>query len=187
MRRYGAHIAIALALLVESGACLAQPATPPLPAPQQASASVGHSAVKGVTLKVINGLAAMAVFTTGTGSLAAGSILSAAVAASSYTVFVVNDYLWDRYFPNTNLAANNQSFSPFWSLSRNTAKFVTFKPAVMTADWSVIYLYTGSWFSTFTLGPAYSILSPLTFYANNVAWDWYDWYSSAPGTAQPVR
>jgi hypothetical protein len=177
MTRRGAATAIAFALLVQTGGgALAQPA--PAPAPQEVSASVGHSAMKGVSLKIINGLAAMAVFTTGTGSLAAGSILSAAVAASSFSVFVINDYLWDKYLPNTNLAANKVSFSPTWSLERNTAKFLTFKPAVVAADWTVIYLYTGSWLSTFTLGPAYSILSPLTFYANNVAWDWYDWYGS---------
>ena len=182
--------AAALALLVQSNVvCLAQPAGPPasVAQPQQAAASLGHSTMKGLTLKVINGLAAMAVFTTGTGSLVAGSVLSAAVAASSFAVFVINDYLWDKYFPNTNLAANNQSFSPFWSLSRNTAKYLTFKPTVVTADWTVIYLYTGSWAATLTMGPAYSILSPLTFYTNNVAWDWYDWYSGAASTAPPAR
>jgi uncharacterized membrane protein len=183
-------IAIALALFVQSSAvCLAQPTGSPATAvpAQQASASLGHAAAKGLTLKVINGLAAMAVFTAGTGSVVAGGVLSGAVAVSSFTVFVINDYLWDKYLPNTNLGANNESFSPFWSLSRNTAKFLTFKPAVVTADWTVIYLFTGSWASTLTLGPAYSILSPLTFYANNVAWDWYDWYSSAAGPAQPAR
>jgi hypothetical protein len=51
----------------------------------------------------------------------------------------------------------------------------------------MIYLYTGSLASTLTMGSAYSILSPLTFYANNVAWDWLDWYSTGgqPQAAQP--
>jgi uncharacterized membrane protein len=143
-----------------------------------ASGTLGHAVAKGVTLKVINGVVALTVFGTGTGSLVTGGVLAAAVAASSFTVFVANDYIWDQVFPNTNLAANNQSFNGIWSVGRNTAKFLTFKPAVVAVDWSVIYLYTGSLASTLTMGPAYSILSPLTFYANNVVWDWYDWWST---------
>jgi uncharacterized membrane protein len=161
---------------------LAQTATGSSAPASAASGTLGHAAAKGVTLKVINGMVALTVFGTGTGSLVAGGVLAAAVAASSFTVFVANDYIWDRFFPNTNLAANNQSFSPVWSVGRNTAKFLTFKPAVVAVDWSVIYLYTGSLASTLTMGPAFSILSPLTFYANNVAWDWYDWWNT-PATA----
>jgi uncharacterized membrane protein len=159
---------------------LAQTATGSAAPELAASNTIGHAAAKGVTLKVINGVAGLAVFSTGTGSLVAGGVLAAAVAASSFTVFVANDYIWDRFFPNTNLAANNQSFNAVWSVGRNTAKFLTFKPAVVAVDWSVIYLYTGSLASTLTMGPAYSILAPLTFYANNVAWDWYDWWSTPP-------
>jgi uncharacterized membrane protein len=161
-------------------------ATSSAPIQQQASASLGHAAAKGVSLKIINGVVGMAVFTTGTGSLAAGSVLAASVAATSFSVFVINDYIWDHYFPNTNIAANNESFNAAWSIGRNTAKFLTFKPAVMVADWSAIYLYTGSMASTLTMGPAYSLLSPVTFYANNVAWDWYDWWSTpAPAKHTP--
>ena len=181
-----------LILATNCGPVLAQTAPPPAASdtaaePQAASASLGHAALKGVTLKLINGVAAMAVFSTGTGSLVAGGALATVVAITSYTVFVVNDYVWDHYFPNTNVAANNESFNPLLSLGRNTAKFLTFKPAVVTADWTMIYLYTGSLASTLTMGSAYSILSPLTFYANNVAWDWLDWYSTGgqPQAAQP--
>lgn len=152
---------------------------------QAAPASFGHAAAKGVTLKALNGLLAMAVFTTGTGSLAAGSVLSTAVVATSYAVFVANDYLWDRFYPNTNVAANGMSFNTVGSLGRNTLKFLTFKPAVVAADWSVIYLYTGSLGSMLTMGPAYSLLAPATFYANNVGWDWYDWWSTS-GQAGPA-
>ena len=99
-----------------------------------------------------------------------------------------NDYLWDRFYPNTNVAANGDSFSTISSLGRNTAKFLTFKPAVVAADWTVIYLYTGSLGSMLTMGPAYSLLAPATFYANNVAWDWYDWWgTSSTEAVSPAR
>ena len=189
MSRY-TPIAIALVLLVQSPIATSAQTAPPAkadPAPIAASASLGHAAMKGVTLKIINGVVALGIFSAGTGSAVGGGVLAAAVALSSFTVFTVNDYLWDKLFPNTNVAANNQSFSTFWSLSRNTAKFLTFKPAVVTVDWSVIYLYTGSMASTFTMGPAYSILSPLTFYANNMLWDWYDWRNTPLGATQPAR
>ena len=175
--RLPAALLLALAWPVSS---LAQTATGS-PAPVlEASHTIGHAVAKGLTLKVINGTVALAVFGAGTGSLVAGGVLAAAVGASSFAVFVANDYIWDRFFPNTNVAANNQSFDTLWSVGRNTAKYLTFKPTVVAVDWSVIYLYTGSWASTLTMGPAYSILSPMTFYANNILWDWYDWANTPP-------
>jgi uncharacterized membrane protein len=182
-------MAIAFALIVQlpvAGWAQTAPGPATTAPPVAAQASLGHAALKGLTLKVINGAVALGIFATGTGTIVGGSVLAAAVALSSFTVFTINDYVWDTYFPNTNLAANNQSFSTFGSLSRNTAKFLTFKPAVVAVDWSVIYLYTGSMASMFTMGPAYSILSPLTFYANNTLWDWYDWRNAAASQASPV-
>ncbi len=146
--------------------------------PAEQPASIGHAAAKGVTLKIGNAVTSMVVFSTGTGGLVTGGLLSVIIAATSYSVYVANDYLWDMYSPNTNVAANNPSFSTTTSLSRNTWKFLTFKPAVMLADWSAIYLYTGSFVSMLAMGSAWSLLSPMVFYANNVAWDWYDWYAS---------
>lgn len=151
-----------------------------------ASASLAHAAAKGVTLKIGTGLAAMAVFYAGTGSVAASSVLSTIIIGTSYTVFVANDYIWDHYFPNTNVAANNQSFSTLSSLGRNTLKFLTFKPSVLLADWTAIYLYTGSWVATFAMGSAWSLVTPLVFYGNNVGWDWYDWWSTTGPSKAPA-
>ena len=159
------------------------PAQPSDSAEQAAPASLGHAAIKGVTLKLANAVTSMGIFYTGTGSMFASSALSMLIAATSYSVFVANDYLWDRISPNTNVAANNQSFQTTTSLGRNTLKFLTFKPAVVTADWTAIYLYTGSWASTLAMGSAWSLLTPVVFYANNTAWDWYDWWKTS--TDQP--
>jgi uncharacterized membrane protein len=155
------------------------PATPPA----AASASVGHAATKGLTLKAALALSSLTLFYVGTGSAVASGLLTVLVSGASYTVYVTNEYLWDRYSPNTNVSANNQSFSTTSSISRNTLKFLTFKPTVMAVDWSTIYLYTGSLTSMFTLGPAMSLTSPIIFYLNNTAWDWYDWHATPPAAA----
>ena len=174
---------LALAGLLWPLAATAQPmpalAQPADTAVQAAPASLGHAAIKGVTLKLANAAVSMGIFYTGTGSMIASSALSLLIAATSYSVYVTNDYLWDRFSPNTNVAANNQPFQTTTSLGRNTLKFLTFKPAVVTADWTAIYLYTGSWASTLAMGSAWSLLTPVGFYANNTAWDWYDWWSTS--------
>jgi uncharacterized membrane protein len=180
-RRTACIIAVTLALLwpLESIAQTA-PAAPPV----TASASVGHAATKGLTLKAALALSSLTLFYVGTGSAVASGLLTLLVSGTSYTVYVTNEYLWDRYSPNTNVSANNQSFSTKSSISRNTLKFLTFKPTVMAVDWSTIYLYTGSLASMFTLGPAISLTSPIIFYLNNTAWDWYDWHDT-PTVAAP--
>lgn len=178
---------LALACLLWPLAAAAQPtpvATQPDATAQAAPASLGHTALKGVTLKLANAVTSMSIFYTGTGSMFASSALSMLIAATSYSVYVANDYLWDRFSPNTNVAANNQSFQTTTSLGRNTLKFLTFKPAVVTADWTAIYLYTGSWASTLAMGSVWSLLTPVVFYTNNTAWDWYDWWSTSADRPQ---
>ena len=174
-------VLVVLAGLFGPPAAAAQPA-PAAAEPVQAPISLGHAALKGVTLKLANAVTSMGIFYTGTGSVFASSALSLLIAATSYSVYVTNDYLWDRLSPNTNVAANNQSFQTGTSLGRNTLKFLTFKPAVVTADWTAIYLYTGSWASTLAMGSAWSLLTPVVFYANNTGWDWYDWWSTGAAT-----
>ena len=178
---------MALGWLLWPLSATAQPASvaiQPVATVQAAPSSLGHAAVKGVTLKLANAVTSVGIFYTGTGSMFASSALSMLIAATSYSVYVTNDYLWDRFSPNTNVAANNQSFQTTTSLGRNTLKFLTFKPAVVTADWTAIYLYTGSWASTLAMGSAWSLLTPVVFYANNTGWDWYDWWSTSAGQPQ---
>lgn len=176
-------IAVTLALLwpLESIAQTA-PATPPV----SASVSVGHAATKGLTLKAALALSSLTVFYVGTGSVVASGLLTGLVSAASYTVYVTNEYLWDLYAPNTNVSANNQAFSAKSSISRNTLKFLTFKPTVMAVDWGTIYLYTGSLASMFTMGPVMSLTAPVIFYFNNTAWDWYDWHATPPAPVPPT-
>ena len=43
--------------------------------------------------------------------MVSGGVLTALTAASGYAIYVTNEYLWDTYSPNTNLAANNDTFA----------------------------------------------------------------------------
>ncbi len=175
-------IAVVLALVWPIGGMAQTVPTPPSVAEE---ASVGHAAMKDLTLKTTLAVASMALFYAGTGSLFASSMLATVVSGASYTVYVVNDYLWDRYSPDTNANTNNQSLSATTNVNKKTAKFLTFKPAVMAADWGAIYLYTGSLTSMVTMGPAFSLMLPVVFYLNNTAWDWYDW-RAAPTVSNQV-
>jgi len=159
--------------------CVAQPA--PAAAP---TASVSHSAANGITLKIGSALKKILIFSAGTGSVAAGGALTVITTASSYAIYVANEYLWDHYAPPANAtAASFDASSSFW---RNTKKYLTLKPVGMAATWSLIYAYTGSWTTTLTMGSASSLAGPLVFYANNMAWDWYDWYSGAAKATAPA-
>jgi hypothetical protein len=147
------------------------------------TASVSHAAAKGITLKIGSVLKKLVIFSTGTGSVAAGGMLTAITATSGYAIYVANEYLWDSYAPQTSLAADHpfDTSASFW---RNTEKYLTLKPVGMAATWSLVYLYTGSWTATLAMGSASSLAGPLLYYANNIGWDWYDWYS---GSAEATK
>jgi hypothetical protein len=165
----------------------AQAQTAPVPAdgataPAAAEASLSHSALKGVTLKMTQGLYSFGVFTVAVG---VGTTLGAAMAVADgvggYVVYVSNEYLWDTFHPNTNLRANNESFGPLKSLSRTTLKYITYKPAVTAWHWGIIYAVTGSMQTTVVAGSVLWFTLPLMYYVNNTTWDLYDW-SFATGT-----
>ena len=156
-------------------------------APSVAEASVSHAAAKGLTFRIGSILKHILIFSVGTGSVTAGGALTVITAASGYVVYTTNDYVWDWYSPNTNLAANNAKFNTSQSLWRNTEKYFTLKPVEMAVTWSLIYAYTGSWAAALAMGSASAIAGPLVFYANNVAWDWYDWYSHPANPNSPIK
>jgi uncharacterized membrane protein len=85
------------------------------------------------------------------------------------------------------VSANNESFHATSSLTRNTLKYLTFKPVVTVLNVGTIYWFTGSVAATAATGTAAVLILPLTFYLNNMLWDWYDWHSvSADTAAQPA-
>jgi uncharacterized membrane protein len=177
-------IAPAMAQTAPAGVAAAAPAA--APAKQQLPASLTHSAVKTVTLKLASTLVAMGVFFGGTGTVADAGALAAISAVGSSSLFAANDYLWDYFSPNTNIRANDASFDALGSAWRNTLKYATVKPALIGFGYGVVYWYTGSLSSALTLGTASIFAFPVAFYGNNMAWDWYDWYSAASATDSEI-
>ena len=145
-----------------------------------APASVHHVLAKTVTISLADAAVLFGVFSVGTGSLPAATVLTAGTMALSTVVYPVNEFLWDSYRPNTNLSANNVAFDAKASLWRTTYKYVSFKVGIVTSKFAWIYLYTGSVASTLTMGGVSSVALPAIFYLNNTAWDWYDWSTAAP-------
>jgi len=152
-------------------------------APHAVEASVSHSAAKGITLKAMSVTAGTVIYAIGTGSLAAGGLLSVINGAGSYVIYVTNEYLWDYYSPNTNVSANNASFQTTSSLTRNTKKYLTFKPAVTVLNVGTIYWFSETLAATAGMSAGAIFMLPVVFYANNVLWDWYDWHGVPPETA----
>jgi len=148
-------------------------------APVFAPASITHVIAKTVTQQLAAGSAFMTIFSLGTGSLVGGGALTVGLIAVASVWYPANEFLWDYYSPNTNLRVNNEAFNTSSSLWRTTWKYLTFTTGTTTARGVALYAYTGSVYSTATMASATLLIMPLVFYANNTAWDWYDWYSSA--------
>jgi hypothetical protein len=155
-------------------------------APRAAKASLGHAALKGVTLKLTQGLYSFGIFTLTAGmSIPMGAAMAAADGIGAYSVYVGNEYLWDKYYPNTNLRVNNEEFGVFSSLSRTTLKYISYKPAVTAWHWGIIYAVTGSVQTMVVTGSVLWFTLPLMYYVNNTVWDFYDWSSSTGAAAAP--
>jgi hypothetical protein len=190
----------ALRCLIVCGALLcaaptrAQTAAPAAPvpadgatAPAVAEASLGHAALKGITLKITQGFYSFGVFTVGVG---VGTTLGAAMAVAdgvgAYVFYVGNEYMWDTFRPNTNLRANNEAFGPLSSLSRTTLKYITFKPAVTAWHWGLIYAVTGSLQTMVLAGSVLWFTLPLMYYVNDTAWNFHDWRFATGAATVPT-
>jgi hypothetical protein len=174
---------IALAGALSAGllwpVCGSAQVAPSAPAAKPAaSASIGHAFAKATTFNVGIAAVSMTIFSFGTASLAAGGILTAGTLAIGYTVYPVNEYLWDRFTANSNVDSTT-AFDTSASLWRNTYKYVTFKVGAAASKFGWLYLYTGSVASTMVMGTMSTLAFPAIFYINGVGWDWYDWHTAA--------
>lgn len=149
-------------------------------------ASLGHSAIKATTFKMGSTVANVALLSYATGGIVGGVALSAFMLGSSWLVYTANDYMWDRYEPPPARQAAGESFDFGANAWRNTLKFITFKPVVASLKVASIYVYTGSIGVATMFGAASIVSNGAIFYANNMAWDMYDWYSQPVPVAQPV-
>jgi uncharacterized membrane protein len=166
-----------LAGILSVGAAMAQ-TTPP--AAQAGSASLTHSAVKATTLKIATSVTNFVVLSAATGGVVGGTVLTVFSAVSAWLIYTGNDYLWDTYEPPPVRQTTGESFDTTGDVWRNTLKYLTFKPMVLAVKWSSILVYTGSVTTMLVFGTASSVTNAAVFYANNVAWDFYDWYASTP-------
>ena len=125
LRRIALAGALAAGLLWPACASAQVAASAPAAKPA-ASASIGHAFAKATTFNVGIAAVSMAIFSFGTASLASGGILAAGTLAIGYTVYPVNEYLWDRFTANANVNST-KAFDTSASLWRTTYKYLTFK------------------------------------------------------------
>ena len=143
-------------------------------------ASLSHSAFKATTYKAGTTLVNFALLSAAAGGATGGAALAAIALGASWTLYTVNDYLWDRYEPPPAKQDATDSFDPDQDLWRNTKKFLTYKPAIAAFKYATVYAYTGSISAALIYGSATVVANTGVFYANNVAWDLYDWYLAPP-------
>jgi uncharacterized membrane protein len=184
---------IALAAIVMGGAwagpALAQVAPEPrvtldLPWTEQSApprdASLRHSALKATTYKAGTTAVNFAIFSYAAGGAAGGATLALVALGASWTLYTVNDYLWDRFDPPPKQDAG-ETFDTQDDVWRNTKKFMTYKPAIAAFKYATVYAYTGSVVTTVVAGTATVLVNTVVFYANNIGWDYYDWWRGRRG------
>ena len=159
-----------------------------LPAPaQMKDASLSHSALKATTFKVATVVTNVSVLSLAAGGVVGGAALTGFLTVSSWLIYTANDYIWDSYAPPPVKQDANESFDATSDVWRNTGKYLTFKPVVASIKLAALYAYTGSGTIALAFGTASILTNTAVFYANNVAWDMYDWYAGTPQAATKVK
>jgi uncharacterized membrane protein len=151
------------------------------------NASLAHSAMKATTFKVGSTVTNLAILSYATGNVIGGTALAAFMLGGSWVIYTANDYLWDRYAPPAVKQTTNQAFDATADVWRNTGKFLTYKPVIASIKLASLYVYTGSLAVTTIFGTASILTNTAVFYANNVAWDYYDWYVGTPAPGVTVE
>jgi uncharacterized membrane protein len=154
--------------------------TEPLAAAPNNAASLEHSALKATTFKAGTTAVNFAILSYATGTVVGGVALSAFILGTSWVLYTANDYLWDTYSPPPVKQAEAEVFDATADAWRNTWKYLTYKPVIGSIKLASIYVYTGSAAIAGVFGTATIVTNTAVFYANNMAWDFYDWYSAAP-------
>jgi uncharacterized membrane protein len=174
-----ALLATIVAAGVAIGSAVAQ--TPSAPPVHTNDATLWHSALKATTFKVAATLSGWFIYTAAAGTVAGGTALTAFTAAGNWLLYTVNDYLWDTY----SQPQQGGSFDKGADAWRTTKKYLTYKPSATALALGSVYIYTGSVTTVLQFGVVMTVWKTALFYANNFAWDYYDWYvGSQQGTAQ---
>jgi uncharacterized membrane protein len=148
------------------------------------AASLTSSAAKATTFKIATVVTNMVIFSAGTASLAGGTLLTAFNVTKSWLLYTANDYAWDAYAPlEKKPEGASEGFDASASAWRTTEKFLTYKPVDTAIKFASIYLWTESVPAMVIMGTASSVANSAIFYANNFAWDLYDWSRAPPALA----
>ncbi|GEM_PF-1561473 len=179
-----AVMAMVFLLPVRGHAQSASVDTPEAVGTQHASveASLSRAALRGLTLKALSAGKKIAIYYAGTGSLYDTGLLVAISTIGTYAIYVGNEYWWDTYTPAVAPSPDGK-FDATESAWRTTFKYLTLKPTAMAFNWAILYAYTGSVATMVVVGSANSLTGPISFYLNNMGWDWYDWYARTSGSA----
>jgi uncharacterized membrane protein len=170
----------------------APPADPPAPTtkaistqptPGAPKVSLAHSGLKQATYEIGNTLNNFVFLTAGVGGLAGGMVLTAFNTMQSWTVYTTNDYVWEKLYPPQ--LSTDGSFDARQSAWRTTLKYMTGKPVVASIKIAAIYLYTGSPAIALVFGTAATLGASVVFFANNLAWDFYDQTVAAEIGSEP--
>jgi uncharacterized membrane protein len=151
------------------------------------NASLTHSALKATTFKVGSTGANLAILSYAAGGIVGGAALTTFMLGTSWVLYTANDYLWDSYAPPPTKQTEQQAFDATADVWRNTGKFATYKPVIASIKLAALYAYTGSAGVTAVFGTASIFTNTVMFYANNTAWDVYDWYATPPVPATAAR
>ena len=172
----------------QAPAAAAEQADSPAAAPET-GISLSHSALKAITYKIGTTVSNVTILSVATGSLVAGSALTAFVTTASLAIYTVNDYLWDKHVPPPAKTEQHHSFDlkdEFW---RTTNKFATWTATILwvkAIKAASLYAYTGSSTTTVAAVAAGTLVAAGLFYANNFAWDYYDSLPGESPAAEPA-
>ena len=147
---------------------------------------MGRSATRATTYKIGTATINFGLLTFALGSATGGTVLAAGTAVTSWLLYTANDYLWDYYSPLPT-PAPGQPYDPAASAARTTQKFIVYKPLGMAQKFAWLYAYTGNVATTATWGSVTAAANVVWFYANDMAWDWYDWQSAAKPLAPTAQ
>jgi len=177
--RQAAAAVIAMPILAVPAVTYAQDAAPKDP-PTAREARVTRSAYKATTYKIGTAAINLAALSYAFGNIVDGGALAAGTAVTSWAVYTVNDYFWDKYYPAPVRESADQAFDAKAEAWRTTLKYLTFKPLGLGQKFVWLYAWTGSASMMWTWGLGITTVNTAWFYANDMAWDWYDWYAAQP-------
>lgn len=176
-----------LAACVAGCASIAPALAQSVPVPAAASeASLSHSAMKATTFKLGTIVTNLSILSVAAGGLVGGAALTAFMTVTSWAIYTANDYAWDTYSPPPAKQDASQSFDAGSDVWRNTGKYLTYKPVIASIKLASLYVYTGSPAIMLVFGTASVLTNTAVFYANNVAWDYYDWYAAPAATGSSI-